>query len=112
MTCPTKTGRWSIAGRPSSPDFAFPGGESLQGFFERIASAADRMVRDPADTVLAVTHGGVIRAMICHLLGLEPRNYVLFAVDYAAAVVLDLFDGSGVLAFSSGDDSPGGVAHG
>ena len=30
--------------------------------------------RDPADTVLAVTHGGVIRAMICHLLGLEPRQ--------------------------------------
>ena len=51
--------------------------------------------------MLAVTHGGVIRAMICHLLGLEPRNYVLFEVDYAAVVVLHLFDGKGVLAFPS-----------
>ena len=51
--------------------------------------------------MLAVTHGGVIRAMICHLLGLEPRHYVLFEVDYAAAVVIDLFDGRGVLAVPS-----------
>ncbi len=80
-------------------DFAFPGGESLRGFLDRVAAAADRMAHDPADTVLAVTHGGAIRAIICHLLGLDPRNYVLFEVEYAAAVVLHLFDGRGVLVF-------------
>ena len=93
-------------------DFAFPGGESLQGFFARVAAAADRMVRDPADTVLAVAHGGVIRATICRLLGLPPRNYALFEVDYAAVVVLRLYDGKGVLAFSRSDEPPGGVNHG
>ncbi len=51
-----------------------------------------------AQTVLAVTHGGVIRTMICHLLGLEPRHYVAFDVPYAALAVIDLFDGKGVLA--------------
>jgi alpha-ribazole phosphatase len=80
-------------------DFAFPGGESLRNFLARVRQAADRLARDPADTVLAVTHGGAIRAIICHLLGLEPQNYVLFEVDYAAPVVLHLFDGRGVLAF-------------
>jgi alpha-ribazole phosphatase len=80
-------------------DFAFPGGESLRGFLERVQAAADRMAHDPADTVLAVTHGGAIRAIICHLLGLDPRNYVLFEVEYAAAVVLEVFDGRGVLVF-------------
>ena len=58
--------------------------------------ALDRMPQ--AQTVLAVTHGGVIRTMICHLLGLEPRHYVAFDVPYAALAVIDLFDGKGVLA--------------
>ena len=94
---------WSGAGRPSRADFAFPGGEGLAGFFERVSAAADRLAADDADTVLAVTHGGVIRAMICHLLSLERRHYVLFDVDYAAVVVLRLFDGRGVLVFPGGD---------
>ena len=63
----------------------------------RVQAAADRLAGDAAETVLAVTHGGVIRAMICHLLGLEPRHYVLFNVGYAALAVIDLFDGGGVL---------------
>ncbi len=92
-------------------DFAFPGGESLAGFLERVRQSADRMAHDPADTVLAVTHGGAIRAIICHLLGLDPRNYVLFEVEYAAAVVLHLFDGRGVLTFP-GADVPGDADHG
>jgi broad specificity phosphatase PhoE len=56
------------------------------------------LIHAEAQTVLAVTHGGVIRAMICHLLALEPRQYVAFDVPYAAMVVIDLFDGKGVLA--------------
>jgi alpha-ribazole phosphatase len=81
-----------------APDFAFPGGEGLADFLCRIRATADRLVEEPAETVLAVTHGGVIRAMICYLLGLDPRQYVLFHVGYAAMAVIDLFDGQGVLA--------------
>jgi len=80
------------------PGFAFPGGESVGHFLERIDRAADRLARQEARTVLAVTHGGVIRAMICHLLGLDARKYVAFDVPYGAMVVIDLFDGQGVLA--------------
>jgi alpha-ribazole phosphatase len=79
------------------PDFAFPEGERLADFLGRVRAAADRLAHDEAETVLAVTHGGVIRAMICHLLGLEPRHYVLFNVGYASLAVIDLFDGGGVL---------------
>jgi alpha-ribazole phosphatase len=81
-----------------APDFVFPGGEGLAEFLSRVRAAADRLIDDPAETVLAVTHGGVIRAMICYLLGLDPRQYVLFQVGYAALAVIDLFDGQGVLA--------------
>lgn len=78
-------------------DFAFPGGESISAFLSRVQFAADELAKDPADVVLAVTHGGVIRAMICHLLGLDARNYLLFGVKPAACAVIDVFDGKGVL---------------
>ena len=47
--------------------------------------------------MLVVTHGGVIRTMLCCLLGLELQKYVAFDVGYAALAVIDLFDGRGVL---------------
>ena len=76
-----------------APDFAFPGGDSVAGFLQRVHAAAERLVRDDADTVLAVAHGGVIRVMLCYFLGLEPRQYVLFHVGYTGLAVFDLFDG-------------------
>jgi alpha-ribazole phosphatase len=93
-----------------APDFAFPEGEGLSDFWQRVCRAADRLARQEAETVLAVTHGGVIRAMICYLLGLEPRQYVLFDVGYAAMAVVDLFDGRGVLAGLWGADAACGLA--
>jgi broad specificity phosphatase PhoE len=77
--------------------FTFPGGESLGGFLARVRRMAKRFCEDPADVVLGVTHGGMIRSMICHLLGLRPRNYILFDVAHASCVSIDLFEGKGVL---------------
>jgi broad specificity phosphatase PhoE len=79
-------------------DFAFPGGESVGDFLSRVQAAANRLVETREETILAVTHGGVIRTMICHLLGIEPRKYLAFDVPYLALAVVDLFDGHGVLA--------------
>jgi alpha-ribazole phosphatase len=78
--------------------FAFPGGESVGSFLHRVRAAAERLIAAQADTVLLVTHGGVIRAMLCHLLGLDPRHYAAFQVGYAAVAVVELVDGKGVLA--------------
>ena len=64
---PEEVERWARF----AADFAFPGGESLRDFLGRVRRAADRLAADEAETVLAVTHGGVIKAMLCHLLGLE-----------------------------------------
>jgi alpha-ribazole phosphatase len=79
-------------------DFSFPGGERIADFLARVAAAAGRLIRADAETVLAVAHGGVIRAMICQLLGLEARKDVALRVPYSATVVIDVFDGQGVLA--------------
>jgi len=79
-------------------DFTFPGGQCVADFLAQIGRAAERLTVDPAETVMAVAHGGVIKSMICRFLGLEPWQYVLFAVPYATCVVIDLQDGRGVLA--------------
>jgi alpha-ribazole phosphatase len=78
--------------------FAFPGGESVGSFLHRVRAVAERLIAAQADTVLLVTHGGVIRAMLCHLLGIDPRHYAAFQVGYAAVAVIELVDGKGVLA--------------
>ena len=77
-------------------DFAFPGGEAVAGFVSRVAELlADFSAQ--GGRIAAVTHGGVIRTMICLALGLPPRSYLLFDVQPASLTILDLFPGGGVL---------------
>jgi alpha-ribazole phosphatase len=90
---PAAVDRWAAL----APDFTFPQGERLAGFVQRIGAVAQRLAADPADTLLAVTHGGVIRTLLCRLLGLDVRHYLAFRVDYASITRLELFDGQAVL---------------
>ena len=71
--------------------FAFPGGggESIAAFADRTRRAAQRLAADPADVVLAVTHGGAIRMMLCHLLELPVRNFLRFNPRRGACTVLE-----------------------
>lgn len=77
-------------------DFAFPGGERLGDFLDRIGTVARRVVAlDGAVTL--VSHGGVIRTLLCVLLGLDPRHYLLFGVDHASITQVELCGARGVL---------------
>jgi broad specificity phosphatase PhoE len=67
-------------------------------FLERIHRVGSRMASCEDETVIAFTHGGVIRALICYFLGLDPSHYVLFDVDHASITTIRLFGESGVLA--------------
>jgi alpha-ribazole phosphatase len=78
-------------------DFVFPGGEGIGAFRKRIGAAAGRIVTDPAETVVAVTHGGVIRLIICLLLGLDYRHYLLFDVRPGSISEITVEGGKGVL---------------
>lgn len=77
--------------------FAFPGGETLAGFTKRVSDLAERIASDPARTVVTVTHGGIIRFLICHFLGLDARHYLLFDVGHASVTELALYGQKGVL---------------
>ncbi len=79
------------------PGFAFPEGESLADFGVRIGRAAQRLASDEAAAVIAVAHGGVIRALICHFLGLPLRDYLLFEVTPGSVATLRVWGDRGVL---------------
>ena len=88
---PDAVNQWAQYGK----NFRFPEGESIGEFLGRVHSAAERIAHDEAKTIMVFTHGGVIRALICYYLGLDPRNYLLFEVRPASVTTLRLFDGEG-----------------
>ncbi|MCI5164530.1 MAG: histidine phosphatase family protein [Candidatus Electrothrix sp. GM3_4] len=82
-------------------DFVFPEGEAVSAFIQRVevmlAIFSGMESSTGTHTVAVVTHGGVIRTMICLALGISPRNYLLFDVQPASLTVLELFSEGGVL---------------
>lgn len=78
-------------------NFVFPQGEAVAAFIARVEAVLAMFNESEHDTVAAVTHGGVIRTMICLALGISPRNYLLFDVQPASLTVLELFSEGGVL---------------
>ena len=78
--------------------FTFPEGEKISAFWERVAGVADRLEESGAACPAVVSHGGVIRGLICHLLRINPDNYLLFRVDYASISAVDIHEDGGVLA--------------
>lgn len=83
--------------RQWDPTFAFPGGESIQSFYNRIVEVTHRICDRPEETIAVMSHGGVIQQMICHLLGLSPRQYLLFDVECGKLTLLNVFGYRGVL---------------
>lgn len=90
---PAAVDRWAAL----ADDFAFPDGESLEHFRKRIGAVAERIATDPAETAVAVTHGGVIRFLICHFLELSDRAHLLFEVQPASISEIRIDGGKGVL---------------
>ena len=93
-TSPHDVERWS----KFDPDFRFPQGEAIRDFQDRLKHFAVKFADANNDSVLVVTHGGVIRFLICLFLQLEPWQYVLFEVKPASVTVIQVCDGKGTLA--------------
>ena len=58
----------------------------------------DRLAAQPGEAVLAVAHGGLLNAMLNHLLGLPSQDCWRFDIQHAGVTAVDLFDGGSVLA--------------
>ena len=80
------------------PSFQFPGGESLADFQDRIDRLALKIAAAPKSALALVTHGGVVRFLICRLLKLDYKNHLAFNVPPGSISELKLYDqGAGVL---------------
>ena len=73
-----------------------PGGESRGSIERRVAEFSDELtVRDGRFVVIA--HGGVVRAMLVHVLGLTHTDVWAFHVHNAQLATVRIIDGHGML---------------
>ncbi|MBM3581029.1 MAG: histidine phosphatase family protein [Alphaproteobacteria bacterium] len=70
-----------------------PGGESFAALTARVAAAIERFSDGRAGDVIAVAHGGVIRAAVALALGLDPKQAMAVAVDNLSLTRLDRIAG-------------------
>lgn len=90
---PADVERWAVL----SPDFSFPGGESLKDFLRRIRAAAERIEKSAGNSIAVFSHGGVIKSLLCLWLGLPPEKYIIFNIMPASIAFIDLYGNKGVL---------------
>jgi len=81
----------------SPDDFSFPGGESLTSFRNRVKNFKTQMESLVDENILVITHGGVIRHLLCLLLGLDADKYLVFEAQPGCFCSIRLFAEGGVL---------------
>ena len=71
-----------------------PDGESFVTVMERVAAAVDRRTaRHAGADIVAVAHGGSIRAALALALGLDPERALAFSIDNLSITRIDHVDG-------------------
>ncbi len=70
----------------------FPGGESFNELNSRVSSFADRLRRHTdGEVVLVVAHAGVLRTLICQLMGIELRCIYQIRLDLASLSIVETY---------------------
>lgn len=78
--------------------FSFPDGESIPSFHERVRNILPIINQHSDKDILIVAHGGVIRHLICLLLGVPFEKFDSLRLDVAHYAMLELYDDHAVLA--------------
>jgi alpha-ribazole phosphatase len=81
------------------PGLMYPGGESLTHVEERVSRFIDVLGRDyaTAENIAVVAHSGVLRTLICQLLGMEMKHRWNMRVDLASLTIVETYSGFAVL---------------
>lgn len=73
-----------------------PGGESFMEVVARVATALlDQSAQHKGQDIVAVCHGGSIRAALAVALGMDPERALAFRVDNLSVTRIDHIDGEG-----------------
>lgn len=67
-----------------------PGGESFRDLEHRIWPFFEAHLHQPQSRILVVTHAGVIRVMLCRLLGMPLDNLFALGVAHGALTIVDV----------------------
>lgn len=71
----------------------FPGGECFEEFTARICKFLDRLEKHtPSETILVVAHGGPLRTLVCHLLGIGMEHWRQIRIDNASLTIISIHE--------------------
>ena len=77
--------------------FCFPEGECRVDFILRLEQFKAMLQSLQSEKILVISHGGVIRHLICSFLGLSFENYLLFKINEGHFATLDCYSEGGIL---------------
>ncbi|VAX06697.1 Alpha-ribazole-5'-phosphate phosphatase [hydrothermal vent metagenome] len=61
-----------------------PGGEPFLQFKQRVLNGWNQLIKQPANRILLISHGGPIRLILAEVLGMPVHNLMRLEVPYAA----------------------------
>lgn len=81
-----------------SPELKYPGGESIYQLNNRVGVFMRRLEKHAKEeTILIVAHSGVLRTLVCQLLGIELRYRWQFRLDLASLTVIETYPQGAIL---------------
>lgn len=80
----------------SPDDFIAPNGESMRDFYVRVEEGlSDILCKHESQSILLITHGGVIRSILAKALDIHTHSVLKFNIEYAHLTRLHYyFDGN------------------
>lgn len=89
---------WEINDRERHPDFRWPGGESYADLRRRVLAACDRIAGEHrGDSVVLVTHAGVVNQLLGAVQGLCPARWRPYRPSHCTVTEVDWLEGTGRL---------------
>ncbi len=72
-------------------DFSYrpPGGESFYDLKERVVPFFEEIAASNHRNIIIITHGGVIRVILCHILGMPLERLFSLSQDYSGMNLID-----------------------
>jgi len=81
-----------------SPELEYPGGENRNRFYNRVCSFISRLEKHrQGETILIVAHSGVLRTIICRLLGIDLDSRWQMRLDLASLSTVETHPNMSVL---------------
>jgi alpha-ribazole phosphatase len=89
-----------LASELNRPDYClrFPGGESFEELDHRVIAFLEKLDRHKTkENILIVAHGGTLRLLICHLLGIDVKHWHQFRLDLASVSIVETYSEGAIL---------------